>query len=196
MGRRNGQKGKLGWDKDSLIRQQRKNTNNDNNTNNINDNNEYAKYAIHNTTFLTTRQLIQSQSPSSNHGNSEITNSLNSWKSLNSQIKEDSNSQNKDEPRAPVNYFLNIFCIGTRILCREKTLMVFSHIYYILKSKITDLILIIRYHISPKNFCTLGYLNSLMFEKAGKNKPNDTKTSKQQSNTYFSGLHQARTKIW
>ena len=49
MRRRNGQMGKLmGWDKDSLIRQQRKNTNANNKKN---DNNEYAKQTIYNTIF-------------------------------------------------------------------------------------------------------------------------------------------------
>lgn len=60
----------------------------------------------------------------------------------------------------------------------------------------TDLMFILTHHISTKNFCTLCYLNSLTFEKAGKNKPNDTKASKEQSNNYFSGFYQARTKIW
>lgn len=73
--------------------------------------------------------------------------------------------------------------------------MLFSYIIDILKTKMTDNIDSYISHFTKK-ICALCYLNSLTFEKAGKNKPNDTQASKEQSNTYLSGLYQARTKIW
>ena len=68
----------MGWDKDSLIWQQRKNTNSTNNTNsnhNKNVNNEYAKQTIYNTFFLTAWEPVHSQTPSSDHGTPKLWNS-------------------------------------------------------------------------------------------------------------------------